>query len=88
VLTYVVVAGGPSLNVTFYGDSAHTQYVVNKVASRPNELRDRILGTLEVQSDDGLALVVRGGMERIRNAFLIDDRRKSYVVDVALRLRQ
>jgi hypothetical protein len=74
--------------VAFYADSALTQFVVNKTASRPNELRDRILGTLELQNDDGLALVMRGGVERIRNADFLGDRRKSYIVDVALRLRQ
>ena len=73
---------------SFYADSAHTRYVVQKTASRPNELRDRLLGSLEVQSDAGLALVIRGGAERIRNADFVGDRRKSYVVDVALRLRQ
>jgi hypothetical protein len=73
---------------SFYADAAQTQFVVRKTASRPNELRDRMLASLEVQSDEALALVIRGGAERIRNADFLGDRRKSYVVDVALRLRQ
>ena len=72
----------------FYSDSARTRYVVRKAASRPSELRDRMLASLEVQSDEGVALVIRGGAERIRNANFLGDRRKSYVVDIALRLRQ
>ena len=72
----------------YYADSAQTRYVVRKTASRPNELRDRMLASVELQSDEGLALVLRGGAERIRNAGFVGDRRKSYVVDVALRLRQ
>ena len=73
---------------SFYTDSAQTRYVVRKTGSRPNELRDRMLASIEVQSDGGLALVIRGGAERIRNAEFVGDRRKSYVVDLALRLRQ
>ncbi|HEY2026009.1 MAG TPA: capsule assembly Wzi family protein [Gemmatimonadaceae bacterium] len=73
---------------SFYTDSAHTLLERIKLTSNPNELRDRMLATLTVQGDDGLALVIRGGGERIRNANFIDDRRRSYVVDVALRLRQ
>jgi hypothetical protein len=73
---------------SFYTDSAHTQLERVKVASNPNEQRDRFLATLIVQGDDGLAFVLRGGGERIRNADFLGDRRRSYVVDVALRLRQ
>ncbi|HEY2066479.1 MAG TPA: capsule assembly Wzi family protein [Gemmatimonadaceae bacterium] len=73
---------------SFYSDSAHTQFQVVKVASSPNEQRDRFLATLIVQGDEGLAFVLRGGGERIRNADFLGDRRRSYVVDVALRLRQ
>jgi hypothetical protein len=58
------------------------------MARRPSELRDRMGGSLEIQSDEGLALVIRGGAERIRNADFSGGRRRSYVVDVALRLRQ
>jgi hypothetical protein len=70
----------------FYTDAANTRYVVQKISSTSNELRDRLIGTLELQSEGGLALVLRGGGERIRNAFG-GNPRKSYVADAALRMR-
>jgi hypothetical protein len=70
-----------------YADSAQTDYVVRKVAARPDELRDRFRATVEFQSDEGLALVVRGGGERVRNLNFQGDRRNEYLLDVALRLR-
>jgi hypothetical protein len=73
---------------SFYADSAQTRFVVRKTSSGPNELRDRVVGTIEIQTEAGLALVVRGGGERIRNANFQDARRRSYVAEVALRLRQ
>jgi hypothetical protein len=72
---------------SFYTDPAQTHFVVQKVSSTSNELRDFLIATLELQSDEGLALVLRGGGERIRNADFTGDRRKSYVASVALRLR-
>jgi hypothetical protein len=72
---------------SFYTDPAQTHFVVQKVSSTSNELRDYLIATLELQSDEGLALVLRGGGERIRNADFTGDRRKSYVANVALRLR-
>lgn len=71
---------------SFYADSAHTQWTVQKVSTGPSELRDRLIGTLELQSEGGLALVLRSGGERIRNDFG-GNPRKSYVADAALRLR-
>lgn len=70
----------------YYADSAHVHYVVYKTSSTSNELRDRLIGTLTVQSEEGLALVLRAGGERIRNDFG-GNPRKSYVADIALRLR-
>jgi hypothetical protein len=72
---------------SYYADSAHTRYVVQKTSSTASELRDRLIGTLTVQSEEGLALVVRAGGERIRNDTFTTDRRKSYVAEIALRLR-
>ncbi len=72
----------------YYADSAQTRYVVRKTAFYGNELRDRMIGSLELQNEDGIALVIRGGAERIRFANFTADRRRSYQVDVALRLRQ
>jgi hypothetical protein len=70
-----------------YADSAQVVYVVTTVARRPDELRDRFRATVEIQSDEGLALVVRGGGERVRNLNFQGDRRNEYLLDVALRLR-
>lgn len=70
-----------------YADSAHTVFDFNKTSSQPDELRDRIRATAEFQSDDGLALVFRGGGERVRNLNFGGDRRNEYLLDVALRLR-
>jgi hypothetical protein len=73
---------------SYYAGPGATNFVVQKVSSSGNELRDRLVAALELQTDDGIAFVVRGGGERIRNANFTGDRRKSYVVEVALRLRQ
>jgi hypothetical protein len=70
----------------FYSDAAQTQWVVQKISSTSNELRDRLIGTLELQSEAGLALVLRAGGERIRNDFG-GNPRKSYVASAALRMR-
>jgi hypothetical protein len=72
---------------SYYADSAHTRYVVHKTSRTANELRDRLIGTLTIQSEEGLALVVRAGGERIRNDRFTIDQRKSYVAEIALRLR-
>jgi hypothetical protein len=70
-----------------YADSARTVFVFGKTSSQPDELRDRLRATAEFQSDDGLALVIRGGAERVRNLGFQGDRRNEYLLDVALRLR-
>jgi hypothetical protein len=70
-----------------YTDSAKTRFVLFKTAFRGDELRDRIRLSATIQSDEGLALVVRGGGERVRNLDFQGDRRNEYLLDVALRLR-
>jgi hypothetical protein len=69
-----------------YVDIDSLIYEVYKVSSGPDELRDRLRGTLELHRPDGLALVMRTGMERVRNSFLPGEPRRRYAVDVALRL--
>jgi hypothetical protein len=71
---------------SFYADAEQVRFVVNKVSSGPNELRDRVRATLALQESDRLAVVLRGGGERIRNAFFGPARRNRYAVDVALHL--
>ena len=73
---------------SYYADADSTRFVVYKTSSGINELRDGGIGTLELQDENGLALVLRAGAERIRHAdFIPDARRKSYVASAALRLR-
>jgi hypothetical protein len=71
---------------SFYADSAHTQFVVQKVSHTADELRDRILGSLVLQTDDAIALSFRVGGERIRNANFQGGRRRDFVAEVALRI--
>jgi hypothetical protein len=72
---------------TFYENGDSTRFVVRKLSSQSNELRDGVIARLELQSDEGLALVLRGGTERIRNDNFTADTRKPYMVEAALRLR-
>jgi hypothetical protein len=72
----------------FYSDPAETRFVVQKVASGPNELRDLLLATLIMQSEDGIAITLRGGAERTRNANFAAGRRRDYVAEIALRIGQ
>ena len=51
-----------------------------------NELRDRLMGTMALQAAPAVAVVLRAGAERIRNADFTAARRHSYVVDLSLRL--
>ena len=72
----------------FYSDPAQTRYVVQKIASSPDELRELLFATLVLQSDDGFALTVRGGAEQTRNANFLGGRRRDYVAELALRVGQ
>ena len=72
----------------FYSDPAQTRYVVQKAAKNPDELRDLLFATLILQTDDGLALTMRGGGERTRNANFVGGRRLDYGAEIALRLGQ
>lgn len=74
--------------VSFYTDAAQTRLERLKIASRPNEQRERFLGTLTMQADNGVAFVLRGGTERIRNADFAGGRQQPYVIEASLRLRQ
>lgn len=73
---------------SFYSDAAQTRYVVQKTSRTANELRERALGTLILQTDDGIALTMRAGMERTRNAKFLGGRRLDYVAEIALRIGQ
>ncbi len=72
----------------YYSDSAQTIYHVYKVSKQADELRDLLFGTLVLQPDVGIAITVRAGAERIRNADFQGGRRRDYVADIALRIGQ
>lgn len=72
----------------FYSDSAHTRYVVQKVSHTADELRDLVIASLILQSNDGIAVTFRGGAERTRNANFQGGRRRDYVAEVGLRIGQ
>ena len=73
---------------SFYSDPAQTRFVVQKASHGTDELRERVVGTLVYQSLDGVALTMRAGAERTRNAFFTGGRRRDYVAEIALRLGQ
>ncbi|MEP6731937.1 MAG: capsule assembly Wzi family protein [bacterium] len=70
----------------FYSDPAQTRFVVQKVSHTADELRDMLIASLILQSDDVIALTLRGGAERIRNVDFQGGRRRDYVAEIALRL--
>ena len=82
---------GIEARTTLYSNSKYrvsddgTHFVLHRVGEVTNELRDRLLSSLEMQRTDGIALVARAGAERIRNADFGTRTRWSYVLDVALR---
>jgi hypothetical protein len=74
---------------------SHSDYVVQDVFTRfdlhrlgtvTNELRDRLVASVEYPQAGGLTLIARAGAERIRNADFTSGRRHSYRLDIALRL--
>ena len=73
---------------SFYTDPAQTRFVVQKIARTSDELRDLVFGSLILQSDDGIAITMRGGAERTRNANFLGGRRRDYVAEIALRIAQ
>ena len=68
-----------------YVDADSVLYVVSKVSSGPNELRDRVRASLELRRRADVAIVARAAIERVRNAFFPVSGRP-YAVDVALRM--
>jgi len=69
---------------SFYADADSTHYVVRKVSHTADELRDRILAQLLVQSEAGPALTIRFGAERSRNYLFQGGRRTGYAAEIAL----
>jgi hypothetical protein len=73
---------------SFYPDPGSSKYVVQKISSAPNELRDLALASLTLQDASGLAVIVRVGGEHIRNADFLGGHRYDYVAQVAIRIGQ
>ena len=74
---------------------SRSDYVIQDVNARfdlhregavTNELRDRLVASVEYPQPGGLTLIARAGAERIRNADFTSGRRHSYRLDVAIRL--
>ena len=63
-----------------------THFTLHRVGTVTNELRDRVGASAEWPGSNGLTLLARAGAERIRNADFGAGRRRSYRLDVALRL--
>jgi hypothetical protein len=63
-----------------------TRFDLHRVGAVTNELRDRLVASVEYPQPGGLTLVARAGAERIRNADFTAARRHSYRLDVAMRL--
>ena len=73
---------------SFYTDAAQTRFVVQKVSHTADELRDLLIASLILQSNDGIAVTMRAGAERTRNADFLGGRRRDYVAQIALRIGQ
>jgi Capsule assembly protein Wzi len=73
---------------SFYSDSAHTRFVVQKLSHTADELRDQLVASLILQNNDGIALTMRAGGQRIRNADFLGGRRRDYVASIAVRIGQ
>ncbi|MEO8620468.1 MAG: capsule assembly Wzi family protein, partial [bacterium] len=73
---------------SFYSDPAQTKFVVQKIAKYPDELRELLFATLILQPTEGVALTMRGGAERIRNADFLGGRRRDVIGEIAMRIGQ
>ena len=69
----------------YYSDAAQTLFDVRKVAFGGDEQRDIATASMTMQGSDAVALSVRAGAERIRNADFAGGRRRDYLAEIALR---
>jgi hypothetical protein len=63
------------------------QWVVRKLTSGTDELRELAIGTLALEPSPRAGVTLRAGVERTRNVMVTGGRRRSYVADVGLRWR-
>jgi len=75
-------------NATYAGtyDSAGRWHVAKR-GSAPDELSELALGTISVEPTPATRATLRLGADRTRNVMFAGGRRRSYVVDVAVRWR-
>ena len=69
------------------GYDANGRWVVNKVWSGTDELRELAIGSLAIDPTPRAGVTLRAGVERTRNIMGLGGRRHSYVADVGLRWR-
>lgn len=86
------LAASPNLALELEGRSAiysneELAGTLGAASRTPNELRELLFATLIAQAD-GIALTVRGGAQRIRNADFQGGRRRDYVAEIALSIGQ
>jgi hypothetical protein len=63
-----------------------TRFDLHREGTVTNELRDRVVASVEFPQSRGFTMIARAGAERIRNADFASGRRHSYRLDVAMRL--
>ena len=71
-----------------YADENNSRYVVRKISSTPDEIRDRIGSTLLIQSEVGPAMSLRVVGERARNYLFQGGARRYFAAELALHLQQ
>jgi hypothetical protein len=66
-----------------YARPDSTGFIVYKISHEPNELRERLRLSVQLRNERGMALVLRGGGERVRNADFRGGRRSDYAAEMA-----
>lgn len=69
------------------GNDINGRWVVQKLSSAPDELREQAIGSLAFEPTASTILTLRGGLGRTRNAMFTGGRRRHYVADAAFRWR-
>jgi hypothetical protein len=69
------------------GYDINGRWIVRKVLSAPDELRELAIGTLALEPTPTTSVTLRGGAGRTRAVMFVGGRQHSYVADVAFRWR-
>jgi hypothetical protein len=73
---------------TSYADGDDARFVVQKVAKRPDEIRERIGTTILVQTEAGLAMSLRFVGERAQNYLFLGGKKKYFAAELAMHVQQ